>query len=102
MRMSKVAVFGGESYMCSSGFLHKYFIPSAKYQTATGILKRQKMLNKSYFSKAKKKKLAKTNLTFIFSERFLKEKKTKLFQKKRKSFTRRARMWKLKRLTNKN
>ena len=55
MRMSKVAVSGGESYMCSSGFLQKYFIPSAKYQTATGILKRQKMLNKSYFSKAKKK-----------------------------------------------
>ena len=69
MRMSKVAVSGGESYMCSSGFLQKYFIPSAKYQTATGILKRQKMLNKSYFSKAKKK-LAKTNLAFIFSERF--------------------------------
>ncbi len=54
--MSKVAVFEGESCMCSSGFLQKYFIPSAKYQTATGILKRQKMLNKSYFSKAKKKK----------------------------------------------
>ena len=82
MRMSKVAVFGGESYMCSSGFLQKYFIPSAKYQTATGILERQKMLNKSYFSKAKKKKLAKTNLAFIFSERFFK-KKTKIFQKKR-------------------
>ena len=81
MRMSKVAVFGGESYMCSSGFLQKYFIPSAKYQTATGILKRQKMLNKSYFSKAKKKKLAKTNLAFIFSERL---KKTKLFQKKKR------------------
>ena len=75
MRMSKVAVFGGESYVCSSGFLQKYFIPSAKYQTATGILKRQKMLNKSYFSKAKKKKkLAKTNLAFIFSERFFKKK----------------------------
>ena len=56
MRMSKVAVFGGESYMCSSGFLQKYFIPSAKYQTATGILKRQKMFNKSYFSRAKKNK----------------------------------------------
>ena len=72
MIMSKVAVFGCESYMCSSGFLQKYFIPSAKYQTATGILKRQKMLNKNYFSKAKKKrkKLAKTNLAFISSERF--------------------------------
>ena len=71
MRMSKVAVFRCESYMCSSGFLQKYFIPSAKYQT-TGILKRRKMLNKNYFSRAKKKKkLARTNSAFISSERFL-------------------------------
>ena len=66
MRMSKVAVFGGESYVCSSGFLQKYFIPSAKYQTATGILKRQKMLNKSYFSKAKKKEISKNKLGVHF------------------------------------
>ena len=52
--------------MCSSGFLQKYFIPSAKYQTVTGIWKRQKMLNKSYFSKAKKKEISKNKLGIHF------------------------------------
>ena len=70
--------------MCSSGFLQKYFIPSAKYQTATGILKRQKMLNKLLFKSQKKKKLAKTNLAFIFSEHC--KKKTNFFKKKEKKF----------------
>ena len=66
MRMSKVAVFGGESYMCSSGFLQKYFIPSAKYQTATGILKRQKCLIKVTFQKQKKKEISKNKLGVHF------------------------------------
>ncbi len=65
MRMSKVAVFG-ESYMCSSGFLQKYFIPSAKYQTATDILKRQKMLNKLLFKSKKKKEISKNKLGVHF------------------------------------
>ena len=43
------------------------------------------MLSKSYFSKAKKKKLAKTNLAFIFSEH-LKKKKRNFFKKKEKKF----------------
>ena len=51
--------------MCSSGFLQKYFIPSAKYQTATGILKRQKMLNKLLF-KSKKKEISKNKLGVHF------------------------------------
>ena len=68
--------------MCSSGFLQIYFIPSAKYQTATGILKRQKMLNKSYFSKAKKKEISKNKLGIHFSER-LKKKKNETFSKKK-------------------
>ena len=66
MRISKVAVFGGECYMCSSGFWQKYFIPSAKYQTATGILKRQKKLNKSYFSTAKEREISKNKLGVHF------------------------------------
>ena len=40
------------------------------------------MLSKSYFSKAKKKKLAKTNLAFIFSEH-LKKKENETFSKER-------------------